>query len=98
MDVVSIIALVASILAIIVSVCTIATFVGNKKKDGKAEGTTEGTMLADIRYMRNSFDDLRLDIKELNRKSDNQAERITRLEESNKQAHKRIDNLEKLCR
>jgi peptidoglycan hydrolase CwlO-like protein len=66
----------------------------NRGKDNRHEGEHDGEIKGDIKYMRNSFDDLRLDVKEVARKQDSQSERITRVEESVKQAHKRIDTLE----
>ena len=52
-------------------------------------------MRGDIKYMRNSVDDMRLDVKEVARKQDALGERLIRVEESTKSAHKRIDTIEK---
>jgi hypothetical protein len=90
----AIIALAGSILAIGSAICAIVTFIINRKKDGYENGKDEEGLRGDIKYMRNGFDDLRLDVKEIARKQDQQNERLIRVEESCKQAHKRIDEIE----
>lgn len=87
--------IICSVVALIASVVAIVTFFVNRGKDKYNEGNTDGGIRGDIKYMRNNFDDLRLDVKEIARKQDVQAERLTRVEESVKSAHKRIDGIEK---
>lgn len=94
MSIGEIIALVGSIVAVIASTCAIATYAINRSKDKFNDGANDSGIKADVKYMRNSFDDLRLDVKEVARKQDTQGERITRCEESLKSAHHRIDGLE----
>ena len=90
----AIVGLVGGIVAAIAAICTIVTFTINRGKDKYQEGNDDGGIRGDIKYMRNSFDDLRLDVKEIARKQDQQGERLTRVEESVKSAHKRIDAIE----
>ncbi len=87
----SIIAACGSIAAISFGV---ATYKRNNKKDAYHDGDQDGSIKGDIKYMRNSFDDLRLDVKEVARKQDSQNERLIRCEESCKQAHKRINRID----
>lgn len=94
MSVGEIIALVGSAIAAIASLCAIGAFIVSRSKDKFNDGANDGGIKGDIKYMRNSFDDLRLDVKEVARKQDNQGERLTRVEESVKSAHHRIDGLE----
>jgi peptidoglycan hydrolase CwlO-like protein len=89
------IAVVGSVIAAVSALCSIVAFIINRKKDGYHDGEEGGEIRGDIKYMRNSFDDLRLDIKDINRKMNDQSERLTRVEESTKQAHKRIDELQR---
>ena len=89
-----VIAVVISLIAGISSICAIAAFAINRSKDKFNDGANDSSIKGDIRYMRNSFDDLRLDVKEIARKQDDQAERLTRCEESVKSAHHRIDGLD----
>ena len=85
------ITLVGSALAVVASLCAIGAFMISRNKDKFNDGANDGSLKGDIKYMRNSFDDLRLDVKEVARKQDNQGERLTRVEESVKSAHHRID-------
>ena len=92
---VEIVALVISIIGAVSAICAIVAFFINRGKDKYDKGDTDGGLRADVKYMRNSFDDLRLDVKEVGRKQDAFGERLIRVEESTKSAHKRIDTLEK---
>mgnify|MGYP001954875778 CR=1 FL=1 len=47
-----------------------------------------------VNYIRQGVDDLRVEIRSQGQRYDMLAERVTRVEESTKQAHKRIDKLE----
>ena len=71
-----------------------AAFHRNSKKDSESEGKEAGTMLTEIGYIKGGID-------RIERKQDAQderyiqmAERVTAVESSAKQAHKRIDRLE----
>ncbi len=89
----AVIALTGGIIGVLASICAVITFVITRKKDGFAEGRDDGEMKGDIKYIRNNFDDLRLDVKELKRSSQQQEIRLARVEESVKSAHKRIDEI-----
>lgn len=47
-----------------------------------------------MEYLKRGVDDIRFDIRKQGERLDGQAERLTRVEESAKQAHKRLDKLE----
>lgn len=83
-----------AIIASISAICAIVAFVLNRKKDGYDKGKDDGGIRGDIRYMRNGFDDLRLDVKEIARKQDAQGEKLAKVEERCNQAHIRIDHIE----
>ena len=95
MNAIEILTLVISIVGAISAICAIVAFFINRGKDKYEKGSDDGNIRGDIKYMRNSFDDLRLDVKEVSRKQDALGERLVRVEESAKSAHKRIDTLEK---
>lgn len=95
MTTVEIIALVISIIGAVSAICAIVAFFINRGKDKYERGDADGSLRGDVKYMRNGFDDLRLDVKEVGRKQDAFGERLIRVEESTKSAHKRIDTLEK---
>lgn len=92
---IEIIALVISIIGAVSAICAIVAFFINRGKDKYERGDADGSMRGDIKYMRNSVDDMRLDVKEVARKQDALGERLIRVEENTKSAHKRIDTLEK---
>ena len=83
---------------IIGAACTIvgvllsyAAFARNSKRDSEASGRESGTVLTEIGYIKGGVD-------RIERKQDERylkmAERVTAVESSAKQAHKRIDRLE----
>lgn len=67
----------------------------NKTKAVKSDGKESAEMKAELGYIRKGVDDIRIDQKASEKQMILFGERITRVEESSKQAHKRIDNLEK---
>lgn len=67
----------------------------NKTKEIKSDGQQSAEVRAELGYIRKGVDDIRIDIKANEKQIVTLGERVTRVEESSKQAHKRIDNLEK---
>ncbi len=59
----------------------------------KRDGAEQGRDKTDIEYIKRRTDDILLEQKNTNMTLSSHAERITRVEESVKQAHKRIDSL-----
>ena len=72
----------------------LVTFFRNKKADDSSEGRKDGTILTELGYIKSGVDD----IKRKQEKQDEQnlkfAERLTSVEASAKQAHKRLDKIE----
>lgn len=64
------------------------------KKDSKNQGASEASISSKVDYIARGVDDIRLDLKDQARKIESQNERLIRVEESSKQAHKRINKLE----
>lgn len=64
------------------------------KKDIKKDAEADTQMRADMDYVKRGVDDIRLDLRAQGDKLSAFSERLTRCEESSKQAHKRIDRLE----
>ncbi|MFH5187688.1 hypothetical protein ACHHV8_36720 [Paenibacillus sp. TAB 01] len=55
----------------------------------------DGAVLhADVEYIKRGVDDIRLEQRAQGKRIDELAERVTRVEESAKQAHKRMDRLD----
>lgn len=63
----------------------------NIKNDTRNESETKGVLQSDIGYIKAGIDDLKRENKAVNIRLDSISERLTRVEESCKQAHKRID-------
>lgn len=72
----------------------LVTFFRNKKSDDASEGRKDGTILTELGYIKSGVDD----IKRKQEKQDEQnlifAERLSSVEASAKQAHKRLDAME----
>lgn len=72
----------------------LVTFFRNKKSDDAQEGRKDGTILTELGYIKSGVDD----IKRKQEKQDDQnlvfAERLSSVEASAKQAHKRLDAME----
>ena len=60
----------------------------------RKDGAEDGELRASVKYIRDGVDDLRVEIRSQGQRYDMLAERVTRVEESAKQAHRRIDRLE----
>lgn len=61
------------------------------KQDAAADAGRDATLSANVAHIRQSVDDMRVDIRVQGQRYDQLAERVTRVEESAKQAHKRLD-------
>ena len=86
--------LVCTVLSLVFSVVfSIITHRRNAHKDIENEGTGRGVLQSDIGYIKAGIDDLKNENRAVNRKLEAIAERVTRVEESCKQAHKRIDEI-----
>lgn len=74
-------------------------YIGYKKglqKECKEDGQDSGELKADTEYIKRRIDDVLLEQKDTNKSINSLSERVTRVEESSKQAHKRIDRLENM--
>lgn len=66
------------------------------KKSNKEEGMQDAETKATLNYISKGVDDIRIDMRAQASKLDSFNERLIRVEESAKQAHKRINNIEKV--
>lgn len=74
---------------------TALSFRRNKFQDNSHDATERATMTADIRYIRSSVDDIKLENKAIQRDIIDMRERVVAVEASAKQAHNRIDEIVK---
>ena len=86
---------VAVVVGMIGGVCSaMFAYIGyqrGKAKDTSNAGKTEGVIMSDIGYIKAGVDDLKREHRETSAVLSNHSERLTRVEESCKQAHKRMD-------
>lgn len=61
----------------------------------REDAAEDGELRANVDYIRKGVEELKLEIKARGQQYDMLAERVTRVEESVKQAHKRIDKIER---
>lgn len=64
------------------------------RKDTADEASRDALLRADMDYIKRGIEDIRVEQKAQGRRYDELAERVTRVEESTKQAHHRINRLE----
>lgn len=69
-------------------------FSRNKKRDDEGQGQQLGTIQSDLGYVKSGIDDIKKEQREQRSINQSLGERVTAVEESTKQAHKRIDHLE----
>lgn len=65
------------------------------RQDTAAGASKDALLRADMDYIKRGVDDMRVEIRLQGQRSDALAERVTRVEESAKQAHLRIDRIDK---
>lgn len=65
----------------------------NSTKEVKHDGQQNAEMKTKLEYISKGVDDIRIDIKSNEKQMQLFGERLTRVEESAKQAHKRIDQM-----
>lgn len=66
----------------------------DRQKEEKDDAKTDAEIRAQLGYISKGVDDIRIDLKANERQMVALGERVTRVEESSKQAHKRLDNIE----
>ena len=89
----NIISAVAAGAALLTTIITLVAVVRQTKGRERNEGHERGSVASDIGYIKAGVDDLKRESRETRSTVSDISERITRVEESTKQAHKRIDEL-----
>lgn len=84
-------------LAAISAVCAIVfgyiAFARGRRRDDNEDGKTSGTILADLGYIKSGIDDVKAEQREQRKTNTEFVSRLVAVEESAKQAHKRIDRM-----
>lgn len=81
------------LIGVIGTICSIVFGYVGYKRGLRKEAYEDGTLKADTQYIKRRVDDMLLEQRDINKNMNLITERVTRVEESTKQAHKRIDNL-----
>ena len=81
------------IIGLVGTICGITFRYAGYSQGKKKENKEDGALGADIKYIMRRTDDILLEQKDTNKSINLLAERVTRVEESTKQAHKRLDKL-----
>lgn len=64
------------------------------KQDIAQESAADAVQRVDVEYIKRGVDDMKVEVRLQGQRFEAVSERLTRVEESTKQAHKRIDRLE----
>ena len=80
---------------IIGAVVALVTLARTKTSADKTEAKEDGIVLTEIGYIKAGVDDLKRDNRDTRAEMQLMHDKLARTDESCKQAHKRIDNLEK---
>ena len=73
----------------------LAQYFRNRHQDDTAEGQNAGTIMSDLGYIKANTEEIKAEQKEQRKTNIEFITRLTAVEESAKQAHKRIDELRK---
>lgn len=88
------VALVISVISVSAAVLFgVSNYKRNKTKDDKEDASQQATIITKLNGIEKGVDDIKDELKNLKSEVKEDHDRIIRLEESTKQAHKRLDNL-----
>lgn len=95
MPVGTIVAIGSLLVAVIAIIFTILSFRRTANKDLTATAIESANMTADIRYIRNSIDEIKLENRGMKKDLDDIKSRVIVVEQSVESAHKRLDDMKK---
>ena len=82
-------------LSCVMAIIAIITLANNSKKDTQKEAEERAAMRSDMKYIRSSVDEIRLDNKSIQKDVADLKVKVVEIEQGMKSAHKRIDDLQK---
>ena len=94
MNTLSIETLVAIVVPLVALAFTALTFRKNADHDTAAVATDRATLQADVRYIRTSIDEIKLENKSIQKDVSELTKKVVEVEASAKSAHKRLDDLQ----
>ena len=88
-----------AIISIVIAFCallfTALSFRRTQNQDTSASATERATMTADVRYIRQSIDEIKLENRAIQKDVTDLKTKIVEVESSVKSAHKRLDDMQK---
>ncbi len=91
--------IILTILSVVSTLCAIgfgfAAFRRNQKRDDTDEGSSRGTILSELGFIKGGVEDIKAEQREQRKTNTEVVERLAGVEASNKSAHKRIDMIER---
>lgn len=88
-----------TVLSVFSTVCAIVfgyiAFVRNRDSDKQKEAKSDATILTELGYIKGGIDDVKAEQREQRKTNTEFVTRLTDVEASAKQAHKRLDHIEK---
>ncbi len=87
-----------TVISVVSTLCAIvfgyAAFARNKTKDTQDDTRRDATVLTEIGYIKGGIDDIKAEQREQRKTNTEFVSRLTAVEASAKQAHKRLDRME----
>ena len=83
------------VLSCVMAIIAIITLANNNKKDTQKEAEERAAMRSDMKYIRTSVDEIRLDNKSIQKDVADLKIKVVEIEQGMKSAHKRIDDMQK---
>ena len=82
-------------LSFVTAIVALVTLGKNSKKDTSNEAEQRAAVAADLKYIRNSVDDIKLDNKDMKKEIGSLKEQIVRIDMRVESAHQRLDDMQK---
>ena len=82
-------------LSCVMAIIAIVTLARNGKKDMNQIATDRANLTADVKYIRGSIDEMRIDNRVMQKDVGDLKIKVTEIEQSVKSAHKRLDDQQK---
>ncbi len=82
------------VLSCIMAIVAIITLAKNTKKDSEKEVEQRASLTADIKYIRDSIDDIRVDNRKIQSDVGDLKLKVVEIEQGVKSAHKRLDDMQ----
>lgn len=82
-------------LSCIMAIIAIVTLARNGRQDTEKEAEQRASMSADLKYIRGSIDDIKLENRVMQQNIGDLKLKVTEIDQSVKSAHKRLDDMQK---